>query len=83
MFSPKNGLNITIITKIGEKILMSISGFFGNLYFLTGGNIKFYQKSNSLPKNNLIPTFSRKCFAKKSKNNGFWIEHVLTRFITL
>ena len=35
-----------------------------------------------LPKNNLFPTFSKKCFAENSKNNSFWIKYVSTCFIT-
>ena len=52
-------------------------------YFVTGVTLKFYQKSNSSPKNNLFSTFSRKYFTKKSKNNCFQIKHVSTCFITL
>ena len=43
IFSPKKGLNITITTKNGEKILMSVDGFLGNFYILTGVALKLYQ----------------------------------------
>ena len=58
--------NITIITKKSEKILMCVGVFFfGKILFLTGVTIKFYQKSNFSPKNNLFSTFSRICFRNK------------------
>ena len=44
ILSPKNDQNITIITKKGEKILMSVGYFSGNCYFLTDVSLKFYQK---------------------------------------
>ena len=46
IFSPKNGQNITIITKKGKKIRMSVCEFLGKFYFLTSVTLKFYQKSN-------------------------------------
>ena len=33
IFNPKKGQNIAIITKKGEKILMSEGGFMGKFYF--------------------------------------------------
>ena len=36
IFSPKKGQNITIITKKGEKILVSVGIFLGKIYFLNG-----------------------------------------------
>ena len=38
----------------------------------------YYYKSNVSPKSNLFQKFSSKCFAENSKNNNFWIKHVLT-----
>ena len=76
IFSPKKEQNITIIRRKSKKILMSVGGFLGKFYFLC--YLKFYQKPNSQPKNNL---FSRKRFAKK--NHDSWMKHVLTCFITL
>ena len=57
--------------------------FWENFIFLTGVTLKFDQKPNTWPKNNLFLTFSRKCFAIKFKNNIFWIKHVLSCFIIL
>ena len=50
IFSPKK-------EKKCEKLLMSVGNFLGKLYFLTGVTLKFYQKSNFSPKNNLLSTF--------------------------
>ena len=47
IFSPKKEQNITIITKKSEKIVMSVSGFLGKFYFLTGVTLKFYQNSQN------------------------------------
>ena len=35
--------------KKGEKTLISVGGFLRKIYFLTGVNLKFYQKSNFSP----------------------------------
>ena len=69
--------------KKDEKILISVNDFLGKFYILIGVTLKFYQKPNFTPKNNLFSTFPTKCFAKKFKNNYFWIKYVLTCFITL
>ena len=70
VFSPKKGQNITIITKSG-KIRMSVGGFLEKFHFLTSVTLKFYQKSNSSPKNNQFSTFSREYFEKKFKKKVF------------
>ena len=57
IFSPNERQNLTIITKKGEKILLSAGGFLGKIYFLTGVILKFYQKSNFSPKNKLFSIF--------------------------
>ena len=54
------------------KILISVGGFLGKLYFLTAVTLKFYQKSNSSPKNYLFSAFPRIFFAKKNKNSNFF-----------
>ena len=72
-------LSPSLVVKKGEKI--SVSCFFGKLIFLTHVNLKFYQKSNVLLKNNLFSVFSRKYFTKKSKNNSFLIKRISTCFI--
>ena len=52
--------------KKGEKILISVGGFFGKVAFLTGVTLKFYQKfKKSSPKSNLFSIVSKKYFAKK------------------
>ena len=65
IFSPKKEPNITIITKKGEKILMSVGVFLKKINFSTGVILKLYQKSNFSPKNIMFSIFSRKSFAKK------------------
>ena len=84
IFGPRKELNINIITDYNEKMWENTPtkcGFLGNFNFLTDVTCKFYQKSNSSPKNNLFSKFLGKCF--KSKNGRFWTKHILTCFIKL
>ena len=63
IFNPKKGRNITIITKKVRKYDVCW-WFLGKFYFLTGVPLKFYQKSNSTPKNNLFSIFSKNVLQK-------------------
>ena len=80
IFIPKKRAKYYYFNEKGEKILMSVSAFLGKFDFLTNFTLKFYQKSNSSPKNNI---FSRKYFRKNSKNSSFWIKLFSKCFITL
>ena len=44
---------------------MSVGGYLGKFYFLTGVTLKFWQKFNTSHKNKLFSIFSEKCFTKK------------------
>ena len=82
LFSPQNEPNITIKTKRGVKILISLILWKKN-YLLTGVTLKFYQKYNFSPKNNLFTIFFQENITQKiQKINCFWTKHVLTYFIT-
>ena len=59
IFNPKKGKVLLLgISQKGERILMSVVGFLGKFYFLTGVSLKFYQKLYYTTKNNLFSTFS-------------------------